>query len=299
MKEMANFRVAFDVFDGEKKDLPPGFQQISCHMMFDVKLGENFRRKAQYVAGGHVIDPLASSTNSLVVTRESIRIALLVAALNELEVLPANIQNAYLHAKCREKIWCKGGPEFGSDEGHIMIIIRALYGLKSSGAAFQSLLTNQLHDIRYTPTKGDPDVWIRPAVKSDGFEYYEMVLVYVFDIFAISDKPKVTSEQIQQEFKFKDVKMEPPDVYLGSTLENKVFNGVKYWTMTSHKYVNAAIENVEKKLADDDMRLLKRADTPMSSNYRPETDVSAELQGAEHTYFQELIGILGLLSSGE
>lgn len=292
LKEMANVRIAFDVFDGEKKDLPPGFQQIACHMIFDVKLGENFRRKARYVAGGHVTDPPASITYSSVVTRESVRIALLVAALNDLEVLSADIQNAYLHAKCREKIWCIAGPEFGSDEGRIMIIVRALYGLKSSGAAFRSLLANRLHEIGYIPTKGDPDVWIRPAVKSDGFEYYEMVLVYVDDIFAISDKPKVTLEQIQEDFKFKDGKMEPPDVYLGSTLENKEFNGVKCWTMASHKYVNAAIENVEKKLADNDMRLPKRADTPMSSNYRPEEDVTAELQGTEHTYFQELIGIL-------
>jgi Reverse transcriptase (RNA-dependent DNA polymerase) len=127
MKEMANVRIAFDIFDGDKKDLPPGFQEIACHMIFDVKLGENFRRKARYVAGGHVTDPPASITYSSVVSRESVRIALLIAALNDLEVLSADIQNAYLHAKCREKIWCKAGPEFGSDEGRIMIIVRALY----------------------------------------------------------------------------------------------------------------------------------------------------------------------------
>jgi hypothetical protein len=57
MTEMANVRVAFQVFDGERKQLPPGYQEIKCHMIFDVKLGENFRRKARYVAGGHVTDP--------------------------------------------------------------------------------------------------------------------------------------------------------------------------------------------------------------------------------------------------
>ena len=40
-----------------------------------------------------------------------------------------------MNAKCREKIWTKAGTEFGSDKGKVMIIIRALYGLKSSGAA--------------------------------------------------------------------------------------------------------------------------------------------------------------------
>ena len=38
-------------------------------------------------------------------------------------------------------------------------------------------------------TKADPDVWIRPAAKPDGSEYYEMVLCYVEDVLAISTMP--------------------------------------------------------------------------------------------------------------
>lgn len=292
MKEMANVRVAFQKFEGEKQDLPPGFQEIKCHMIFDVKLGENFRRKARYVAGGHVTDPPATTTYSSVVSRESVRIALLIAALNDLEVLSADIQNAYLHAKCREKIWCRAGAEFGSDQGCVMIIVRALYGLKTSGAAFRSLLADRLYDIGYKSTKGDPDVWIRPAVKPDGFEYYEMVLVYVDDIFAISHEPTKTLEQIQEEFKFKNDEIAPPDMYLGSKLQYQQFNGTKCWTMSSDKYVNAAIENVEAKLKLQGKKLPGKADTPMISSYRPEEDTTAELQGTDHTYFQELIGIL-------
>ena len=217
---------------------------------------------------------------------------MLIAALNDLKVLSADIQNAYLHAKCREKIWCRAGAEFGSDQGCVMIIVRALYGLKTSGAAFRSLLADRLYDIGYKPTKGDPDVWIRPAVKADGFEYYEMVLVYVDDIFAISDSPTKTLEQIQEEFKFKNDEIAPPDMYLGSKIEFQQFNGVECWTMLSDKYVNAAIENVEAKLKEQGKQLQKRADTPMLLNYRPEEDTTAELQGTDHTYFQELIGIL-------
>ena len=292
MTEMANVRVAFQVFDGKSNQLPPGYQEIKCHMIFDIKLGENFRRKARYVAGGHVTDPPSSITYSSVVSRESVRIALLIAALNDLEILSADIQNAYLHAKCREKIWTRAGPEFGSDEGSVMIIARALYGLKSSGAAFRSLLANRLYEIGYKPTKGDPDVWIRPAVKGDGYEYYEMVLVYVDDIFAISNDPMKTLNGIQEEFKFKNNEVKPPVMYLGAKLEYQIFNGVKCWTMSSDKYVNAAIENIEKKLKSEGRHLPRRADTPMSSSYRPEEDVSAELEGTDHTYFQELIGIL-------
>ena len=38
------------------------------------------------------------------------------------------------------------------------------------------MLAETLHDLDYKPTKADPGIWIRPAVKPDGFEYYEYVL---------------------------------------------------------------------------------------------------------------------------
>ena len=102
----------------------------------------------------------------------SVRIALTLAALNGLDVLVCDIQNAYLTAQIREKIWTVAGPEFGSDTGKIFIIKMALYGLKSSGAAFCSLLTETLHDLKYVPSKANPDVYMRPALKPNGFEYY-------------------------------------------------------------------------------------------------------------------------------
>ena len=85
-----------------------------------------------------------------------------------------------------------------------MIVKMALYGLKSSGAAFRAKLAGVIHDIGYTPSKTDPYVWIRPAVKPDGSEYYEMVLCYVDDVLAISDMPMRTMDGIRNVFKLKD-----------------------------------------------------------------------------------------------
>jgi len=42
LKEMKNVRPAFDVFEGKEEDMAPGYQKIGCHMIFDIKLGENF-----------------------------------------------------------------------------------------------------------------------------------------------------------------------------------------------------------------------------------------------------------------
>ena len=109
-------------------------------MIFDMKFGENFRRKARLVAGGHMTDTPSTLTFSFVISHDSVRIALTIAALNELSVMVCDIQNAYLTAECREKIWTHAGPEFGSESGSIMIVKKALYGLKGSGAASGPIL---------------------------------------------------------------------------------------------------------------------------------------------------------------
>eukprot|EP00934_Nitzschia_sp_Nitz4_P008349 Nitzschia sp. Nitz4//scaffold712_size1567//12//1007//NITZ4_009323-RA/size1567-processed-gene-0.1-mRNA-1//-1//CDS//3329557200//8339//frame0 len=252
MLEMKNVRPAFQEFEGNDTiELhKQGYQEIRCHIIFDIKLGENFRRKARLVAGGHTTDTPSSLTYSSVVTRESVRIALTIAALNDVDILACDIQNAYLTAPCRKKIFTRAGPEFGSKEGKIMIVKMALYGLKSSGAAFHAKLAQALHDMQFRPSNADPDVWLRPAVKPNGFKYYEMVLCYVDDVLAISHNPLSIIEEIKGTFKLKDDKAEPPDVYLGAQMQKVATKtGRVCWTMSSEKYIQTAIKNVEEKLA--------------------------------------------------
>jgi hypothetical protein len=42
LQEMANVRVAFELFDGEADDLPLCYQEVKYHFIFDIKMGENF-----------------------------------------------------------------------------------------------------------------------------------------------------------------------------------------------------------------------------------------------------------------
>ena len=75
-----------------------------------------------------------------VVLRETVCIALTIAALNDLEVKCGDVLNSYITAPVKEKIWTYLGPEHGEDEVKKSIIVRALYGLKSNGAAFRAHL---------------------------------------------------------------------------------------------------------------------------------------------------------------
>jgi hypothetical protein len=78
-------------------------------MIFDVKM-EDFRRKARFVAGEHSTDAPQLMTYASVVSRESVRIALILAALNDLDVMIGDIENAYLTAPITEKVWTVLGP---------------------------------------------------------------------------------------------------------------------------------------------------------------------------------------------
>ena len=100
--EMKNVMIAFDEFDNPI-DLSNEYKEVTGHLIFDVKLSEGFRRKARWVADGHKTESPASVTYSTVVSRDSVRIMLLIAALNDLEVMGADVQNAYLNAPNREK----------------------------------------------------------------------------------------------------------------------------------------------------------------------------------------------------
>ena len=50
---MKNIRPTFEVWEKDISEFPPGYQNITCHMIFAVKMGENFRRKVIFVADGH------------------------------------------------------------------------------------------------------------------------------------------------------------------------------------------------------------------------------------------------------
>lgn len=291
-KEMNKIRDAFELYTGDPSTLI-GYQEITTHWIFDIKLGENFRRKARLVGDGHKTKPPTSVTYSSVVSRESVRVCLLIAALNELQVLSGDIENAYLTAPCRERCWTRGGAEFGTGAGNIFIIARALYGLKSSGAAFRSFLAETLDAIEFKSSIADPDVWMRPATKPDNEQYYEYVLCYVDDILCISYDARKPMDEIARCFKFKNDEIVPPEIYLGARLEEKSINNHNCWTMSSKDYVKASVANLEERLGKLGMKPLPtKANLPMTSNYVPELDGTPELDEKGVTMFQELIGIL-------
>ena len=115
--------------------LLPGHTFLKCHLVFDLKSDGSMQRKARFVAGGNMTGEPDCLTYASVVSRELIRLAFMLASLNGLDVLQADVEGAYLNAKSTEKLFTVSGPKFGEFAGRRAIIRRALYGTKSAAAS--------------------------------------------------------------------------------------------------------------------------------------------------------------------
>mmetsp|Transcript_25131 Transcript_25131/g.35990 ORF Transcript_25131/g.35990 Transcript_25131/m.35990 type:complete len:379 (-) Transcript_25131:1183-2319(-) len=199
-KETGNVLIAFDIRSDDKP--PPGYQFIPHNIIFEIKM--DFTRKARLVAGGHKTAPPTELTYSSVVSRESVRIGFVLAQLNEVDIMAAEVGNAYLNAKTKEKVYIITGPEFGAvDQGKVVVIVRALYGLKLSGVMWRSHFAANLRNLGFNSSLEDPNVWFRPATKEDGSEYYEYLLVYVDDLLIISHQANTILQALEDHFRYR------------------------------------------------------------------------------------------------
>ena len=99
-----------------------------------------------------------------------------------------------------------------------------------------------------------------------------------------------TIKGIKRTFKLKDNKIDEPEDYLGATLKNMFLSdGSQLWSMSSAKYNQASVQNVEETLEKSRKRLSGGCVAPLRSGNQPETDDSAELNEDGLHYYQELI----------
>jgi hypothetical protein len=132
---------------------------------------------------------------------ETVRLGFVLADMNDLMVCAADIGNAYLNSKTREKVYIIAGPEFGPDlEGKRLLIDRALYGLKSSAARFHEHLSIALKKQGFCPSKADFDLWY---CKHDG--HYKCIARYVNDLIVFSKDPMSIMADLEKLYILKQV----------------------------------------------------------------------------------------------
>jgi hypothetical protein len=135
MSQLAEYDTFRDL--GHKDTAPPptGYKKIRTHLVYDYK--HDGRHKARMVANGHLTDIPLESVYSGVVSLRGLRMVMFLVKLNGLDLWATDIGNAYLEVFTMERNYIVAGPEFGQLEGHYLIIVKALYGLRTSGDNFR------------------------------------------------------------------------------------------------------------------------------------------------------------------
>jgi Reverse transcriptase (RNA-dependent DNA polymerase) len=185
--------------------------------------------------------------------------------LNCLKLWGADFGNAYLEAKTKEKVYIVGGPEFGSLEGHTLLVDKALYGLRSSGMRWHERLADVLQSIGFTQCKAEADIWMR---ENEGL--YEYIAVYVDDLLIAVRNPNEIVKVLKENHKFKLKGVGPLTYHLGCDYFQDKDGTLCY---SPRKYISKIIGQFENLFGCKP----REYTSPLEKGYHPEVDTSEEL----------------------
>ena len=263
--------------DKGKGGKPPiGYQKIRVHMIYDVK--HDGRHRARMVAGGHLTPAPLESIYSGVVSLRGLRLIVFLSELNNLLLWGGDIGSAYLEALTKERVYIIAGPEFGPLEGHILVIYKALYGLRSSGLRWHERMADILRDIGFIPSIADGDIWMR----RNG-EIYEYIAVYVDDLAIAAKDPAAIVAQLQDVYKLKLKGVGELKFHLGCDFFRDPDNTLCYGPK---KYIDKMIDGYKNLFGD----VPKDYSSPLIKNDHPEFDDTELLDEEGIKKYQSMIG---------
>ena len=272
-------------FHNGKVVTPDGFQKIRVHFVYAVKHDGRF--KARLVADGHLTKEPVESIYSGVVSLRSLRMVVFLSQLNNLEIWGADVGNAYLEAYTDEKLCIMAGPEFKELQGHLLIMVKALYGTRSGGARWHDRLFDILQEMKFKPSKADPDVWMRPE---PGGTCYEYIDVYVDDLAIAAKDSQAFCNELKKKYNLKLKGVGPLEYHLGCTYKKDPDGTL---AADPRRYVNKILESFERMFKEKP----RKSRPPLEGGDHPELDTSELCDEHQTKQFQTLIGQLQWLIS--
>ena len=269
----------YSTFKDVGKVIPDGYKKIRVHLVYDVK--HDGRHKARLVADGHLTDIPLESVYSGVVSLRGIRLLTFISELNGLDLWATDIGNAYLEANTKEKVCILAGPEFGTREGHILVIHKALYGLRTSGLRWHERFASCLRDEGFTPCKAEPDIWMRP-----NGDVYEYIAVYVDDLALAMLRPKEFTQLLIDKYKFKLKGTGPISFHLGCDF---IRDDDGVLCLKPRKYIDRMVASYEQMFGE---KPSTKVTSPLEKNDHPELDDSEFCTEEEVRQFQSVVGSL-------
>ena len=177
-----------------------------------------------------------------------------------------DVGNAYLEAYTKELVGLVAGPEFGDHEGHTLIIVKALYGLRSSGCQWAEKYVDTMRDMGFMPCKMDPDIWLR-----DAGDVYELVCVYVNDNMCMMKEPAEFFETLINDYGYKLKGFGEPVYHIGGVFSRDEGGTLCY---DAKWYIKTLLTDYERQHNNEKP---DKKSCPLDPKFSPELDTSTQL----------------------
>jgi hypothetical protein len=185
-----------------------------------------------------------------------------------------------LESYTKEKVYIIAGTEFGTRQGHTLIIVKELYGLKSSGLRWRERFADVLQHMGFTSSKAEPDIWMR-----DLGDHWEYIAVYVDDLLIASKTPTSIVTILEYEHKFKLKGSGDTSYHLGCDFFRDEHGTLCYAPL---KYIERMMETYQRIYG----RYPRQYVSPIEEGDHPEICTSELLELANIKIYQSLIGAL-------
>ena len=279
IEQLHDYKSFRDMGRGVK--IPEGYKKIRTHLVYAVK--HDGRHKARMVADGHLTDIPLDSVYSGVVSLRGLRLVIFLAELNDLETFATDIGNAYLEAHTKEKVCFIAGNEFGDLAGHLLIIDKALYGLRTSGLRWHDKFSDCLRDMGFQPSRSEPDIWMRLNKEHDVYEY---IAVYVDDLAIAAKDCQPIIDTLANKYHFKLKGTGKIQYHLGMDFFRDNNDDL---CVSPRRYIDKICDSFERMFGHPPKQVVT---SPIEKNDHPELDTSELLDEDWTQKYQSLIGAL-------
>jgi hypothetical protein len=260
----------------ELVDPPKGRKVIKNRWVFDLK--SDGRKKARLVAKGfsQVEGIYYDTIFSPVVQFEMVRLMIVLATLKNWHITGLDIKTAFLYGELDEELYMEQpeGFKVKGQEGKVLRLKRAIYGLKQAALAWWKALDKSMGELGFICLHSDSGIFVNK-------DQSIVIIVYVDDVlFLGADKKKLlkTKEQFMKQWECRD--LGDAQEFLRMHIRHK--DGKIYLDQST--YLQKVIECFN-------LQNAKPAPTPLPEGYQP----SPAKENASATLcskYQQVIGSL-------
>ena len=204
--------------------------------------------------------------------------AILAGELNGLKAMAGDIGSAYLEAYTKEKVCFKASSAFGELEGHTLLIVKALYGLRTSGARYHKRFADTMRDMGFVPCMNEQDLWMR-----DTGDIWEFVCVYVDDLLVLLLEPKKFFASLTEDYGYQLKGVEEIKYHLGGNYTRDP-DGTLAWGAS--KYIQRMLENYTRMHGEPP----RKFSSPLPHDCHPELDEGPQMSHECIKKYQSLLG---------